>query len=235
MHNSSTPNSEKKPIFIGTMASQWKHKISLNLFLSSLVGLYRNYFQVRRSRFGYIDPSARVRYPILIKGIENVFLHENSHIMGHSLIITTCAKFILMRNSAAAEGLTVVTGNHPSKIGEWFYRIAADDIQTARDIIVEEDVWLGSHVTLLSGTSIGRGSIIGSGAVCRSRVPPYAITAGNPAKIVGFRFLPEEILEHEKGLYCESERIEENILIHNYKTYFLDRANQIRQYLSTSF
>jgi len=209
-----------------------KKIISLNLFLSAINGIYRNYFQVRRSKFGYIHPSARVRFPILIKGIENVYLYENTHILGHSVIITTKAKFIMKKNSATAEGLTVVTGNHPFFVGEFFLKKGGYmDIQEARDVIVEEDVGMYSNVTLLSGITVGRGAVIGSGTVCRKSIPPYAIVVGNPAKIIGFRFSPDEVIEHERILYPENERLSLDILQKNYHKYFISRHNDIKSFL----
>src|SRR6266542_694188 len=119
------------------------HKsVSYNLFLSSINAIYRNYFKTRRYKFGYIDKTARVRFPILIKGIENVYLYENTVILGNSKILATKAKFIMKKNSGASEGLTVVTGNHPYTKGEPFLKKAAADVQIAQDVIVEEDVVL---------------------------------------------------------------------------------------------
>lgn len=206
-------------------------KVSFNLFLSSLNAIYRNYFKTRRSKFGFIDRTSRVRFPILIKGIENVYLYENTHILGHSIILATKAKFVMKKNSAAAEGLTVVTGNHPFIKGETFLTRAAQDIQTAKEVIVEEDVGLYSNVTLLAGIVIGRGAIIGSGSVCRLSVPPYAIVIGNPAKIIGFKLSPEEIIEQEKYLYPENERINFEVLQKNYYKYFISRHSEIKSYL----
>jgi acetyltransferase-like isoleucine patch superfamily enzyme len=157
-----------------------------------------------------------VRFPILIKGIENVYLYENTHILGNSNIITSKAKFIMKKNSASAEGLTVVTGSHPAHVGEFFIEKASIDIQDAKDVIVEEDVWLAANVSLLAGVTVGRGSVIGAGSVCRNNVPPYAIVVGNPAKIVGFKFTPEEVISHEKILYSENERIDIQLLEKNY-------------------
>lgn len=210
-----------------------RKKISYNLFLSALIGIYRNHFNTRRSKFGHIDPTARVRFPISIKGIENVFMYENTLIMGNSLIITTKAKFIIKKNSRASEGLTVVTGNHPIVKGEWFLQRAGDsDIQNAKDVIIEEDVGIGTNATLLNGVIIGRGAIIGSGAIIRNNVPPYAIMAGNPAKVIGFRFSPKAIIEHEKVLYEKEERLDFNLLEKNYQKYFISRINEIKSFLS---
>jgi acetyltransferase-like isoleucine patch superfamily enzyme len=209
-----------------------KNIFRLNLFLSSIICFYRNYFQVRRSKFGYIHESSTIRFPILIKGIENVFLYDHTHILGNSLIISTKAKFIMKKNSASAEGLTIITGSHPSFVGEYFLEKAKNDIQEARDVIIEEDVWLAANVTILPGVIIGRGSIIGAGSVCRSQIPPYAIVIGNPAKVIGFKFTPEEIIKHEIMLYKIDDRIDFETLTFNYNKYFLSKLQSIKSYLN---
>ena len=106
------------------------------------------------------------------------------------------------------------------------------DVQEARDVVVEEDVGMYSNVTLLAGITIGRGAVIGSGTVCRKSVPPYSIVVGNPAKVIGFRFSPEEVIEHEKKLYPENERLPFNLLQKNYQKYFISRHKEIKSFLS---
>ncbi len=196
-----------------------------NSFLSSLVCFYRQYMQVNRSKFGYIHPTAVFRYPILVKGIENVYMHEHTVLQGNTVILSTLAKFIVKKNSGAAEGLTVVTGNHQSFPGKWFMFITDEmkDKKMDRDVVVEEDVWIGAGVTLLAGSIIGRGAEVGSASVVRGKVPPYAIVVGNPAKIVGYRFTPEQIIEHEKALYPEGERIPLKTLEKNYNKFYENR------------
>lgn len=53
---------------------------------------------------------------------------------------------------------------------------------TAQGIVIEDDVWIGSGVTVLDGVTIGRGSIIGAGSVVSTDIPPYSIAVGTPAK-----------------------------------------------------
>jgi maltose O-acetyltransferase len=52
---------------------------------------------------------------------------------------------------------------------------------------IEDDVWIGARAIILPGLTIGRGAIIAAGAVVTKNVPPYAICAGNPARIIKFR------------------------------------------------
>lgn len=55
-------------------------------------------------------------------------------------------------------------------------------------LTIEDDVWIGDSVMILGKCHvIGHGSILGAGAVVAKDVPPYAIVAGNPARIVRFR------------------------------------------------
>jgi len=60
-------------------------------------------------------------------------------------------------------------------------------------VIIGNDVWIGSRAIILSGVKIDDGAVIGAGAVVTNDVPPYAIVAGVPAKVLRFRFTREQI------------------------------------------
>ena len=60
-------------------------------------------------------------------------------------------------------------------------------------IIIGNDVWIGSRVSILEGVEIGDGAIIAAGAVVTKKVPPYAIVGGVPAHIIKYRFTEEKI------------------------------------------
>lgn len=61
------------------------------------------------------------------------------------------------------------------------------------DVTVGNDVWIGYGALIVSGVTLGDGAVIGANAVVTKSVPPYAIVAGNPARIIRYRFLPEDI------------------------------------------
>ena len=56
-----------------------------------------------------------------------------------------------------------------------------------KPVIISDDVWIGSRVTILPGAKIGRGAIIGAGAVVTGTIPDYAIAGGVPAKVIKYR------------------------------------------------
>jgi acetyltransferase-like isoleucine patch superfamily enzyme len=59
--------------------------------------------------------------------------------------------------------------------------------------ILGHDVWVGHGAIVKGGISIGHGSIIGAGAVVTHDVPPYAVVAGVPARLLRYRFEPQII------------------------------------------
>ena len=56
-----------------------------------------------------------------------------------------------------------------------------------KSVVIEDDVWIGSRVTILPGVTVGTGSVIGASSVVTKDIPPYSIACGNPAKIVKLR------------------------------------------------
>ena len=175
---------------------------------------------------GHMGYNSQIHTPSIISrgSLENIFIGNNTTIDWDNTIYANNAKFVFGDYSRAAVGLTVITGNHITKPGE---KMTNEDLM-GQDVIVEEDVWIGTRVTLLAGAHICRGAIIGAGSVIRtSKVPPYSIVMGNPAKIVGFRYTPDEALEHERVFYPKEKRIPEDVLRNNYSKYFIKRIKDI--------
>lgn len=79
--------------------------------------------------------------------------------------------------------------------------------------VIGNDVWIGTGAILLRNLTIGDGAVIAAGAVVTGDVPPYAIVAGVPAKIVKYRFPEERIAELQEIRWWDwpDEKIRENI------------------------
>ena len=59
--------------------------------------------------------------------------------------------------------------------------------------IIGHDVWIGHSAIIKAGVTIGNGAVVGMGSIVTKNVPPYAIVAGNPARLIRFRFDQETI------------------------------------------
>lgn len=185
-------------------------KIKSNPTIRGFISIYREYFGIKKKKFGYFGEKVVIIPPVNIVNPSNVFLYGNNKIE-HCTISASMAKFIMKKGSAAAEGLSVHTGNHMQVIGKFYRTVTNEDKLNSgkvfdKDVVVEEDVWIGCNVTLLSGAHLGRSSVIAAGAVVNSDIPPYCIAGGVPAKPIKFKWTIEQILEHESMLYPEEER-----------------------------
>lgn len=168
----------------------------------------------RRSEYGYMAKDAFLAPDVLLFSKKNLYMYENTSIPGGALILNPRSKFIMKRGSFSSYNLCVCPGNHMPVVGMWKHEVT-DEIKDKidkegkfdRDIIVEEDVWIGINVTLLNGAHIGRGCIVGAGCVISGKWPPYMVIAGNPARIIKPVFSLDDIIRHEEKLYAPENRI----------------------------
>ncbi len=99
------------------------------------------------------------------------------------------------RFCSIALGVSLILGNHrtdlvstyPFKVLSTYWPGAAEapsDHEDRGGIHIGSDVWLGAHSTVVAGVRIGSGAIVAANAVVTREVEPYAIVAGNPARLV---------------------------------------------------
>lgn len=173
------------------------------------------------SKLGSFGEGSYLDFPVNFYGNpRHIHIGEKSTIFGHFKFISVKGNLYVGDNLIAAQGLTIVTDNHVRNVGT-LIRDGSNIERNSRckDVIIEDDVWLGSNVTILPGVTIGRGAFVGAGAVIRKSIPPYSVVIGNPQQIVGFNLSPEEIIEHEKLLYSVDKRLPQDVLIDNYSNY----------------
>ncbi len=148
------------------------------------------------------------------KGLWNLTVGDYTSIPKGAVFYCTEAELKIGNKVIFGPKPTIITGDHRiDVIGSYIMdshdKLPENDVQ----VIIEDDVWTGAHVTILKGVTIGRGSVIAAGAVVNKSCPPYSIIGGIPAKVLKFRFTVDEVLEHEKKLYPESQRYSREELI----------------------
>lgn len=107
--------------------------------------------------------------------------------------------------SIATNVIFILGGNHqinafttyPLK-AQFHLQYATDDAETKGPIIVEDEVWIGSHAIIMSGVTLGKGSIIAAGSLVTKDVLPFSIVGGNPAKFIKFRIADNLIADRIK-------------------------------------
>jgi phosphonate metabolism protein (transferase hexapeptide repeat family) len=75
---------------------------------------------------------------------------------------------------------------------EWFAK------RRARRTTIGHDTWIGHGAQIKPDVVVGNGAVIASGAIVTKDVPPYAIVAGVPARIIRFRQPPEIVARLER-------------------------------------
>ena len=128
----------------------------------------------------------------------------------------TGGKIHIGRYCSIANDVHYFGANHPLECvstSAYFYNkkfgLDVKDV-TRSSLIIANDVWIGYGALITMGCkSIGNGAVIGAGSIVTHDVPPYAIVAGNPAHIIGYRFTVEErkLLEETKCWELSPEEI----------------------------
>lgn len=191
-------------------------RVKNNLFVRNcwiILERIESIFKGKR-QFAKCGDNVTITPPYVFNNPKNIYLGDSIGLGPKAHISTPNAKFVCKGHCAIAEGLTVHTGNHARVIGMYVTDITDDNKPTGydKDVIVEEDVWIGSNVTLLSGVVVGRGTTVAAGAVVAKSMPPYCICGGVPAKFIKFYWTIDQIIEHESRLYIEEERFSRNRL-----------------------
>ncbi len=126
-----------------------------------------------------------------------------------------------------SEGTKIFSHNHSTELE----KTNLDKGCIITPLTIHDNVWIGARAMIMPGVvEIGRGAIVSANTCINKKVPPYAIVMGNPAKIVGFRLTPKEIIDFEKSKYLEEDRIPLDQLEKNYDKYFRSRWKNIKDW-----
>ena len=101
-------------------------------------------------------------------------------------------KLVIGKYCSIARGVTVFVGNNHNVNGISTYPFYRVD-ESKGDVIIGNDVWIGTEALIMSGVCVGNGAVIGARSVVTKEVPAYSMVAGNPARIRKFRFNPDDV------------------------------------------
>ena len=139
------------------------------------------------------------------------FLHRlgKNTVIQHGFRVMTPENVEIGSNCNFGQGV-FITGGGGVRIGDWVglgpdvkiwsvnHRI--DDVtrpwllqgSNKKEVVIEDDVWLAANVFVMPGVTIGRSAVVAASSVVNKSIPAYAIVAGNPGRVVGWRKRPGE-------------------------------------------
>lgn len=174
---------------------KWKNARDKNIvFQKSCVISDDDVFEGNNNIGGRIHKS-RIGYGTYIVG-ENGYIHDckigrfcsiasNCHIgLGdHTLDMVSTSPLFYSAHSLLPENFLAQSIPLPEQtISDTKYKV-----------IIGNDVWMGYNVCVKEGVTIGDGAIIGAKSLVTRDIPPYAVAVGTPAKVIKYRFTPEQI------------------------------------------
>ena len=145
-------------------------KLGQNVRLSSFINLYG------------CEVGDETKIGAFVEIQKNAIVGKRCKISSHTFV---CEGVVIEDNVFIGHGVVFINDSYPRAT------TADGDLQTEADwrverTIVKKGASIGSGATILSRISIGESAIVGAGAVVTKDVPPNAIVAGNPAKVLRF-------------------------------------------------
>lgn len=167
-------------------------------------------------------------YSKIIDGVElygHIEIGKNTTINGQNTDLRASVNKITIGNFCSiARNVTFQEYNHDyTKLTTYMVRTNLEgksfkeDLISKGDITLGHDVWIGTQCVVLSGAKIGTGAVIAANSVVTGEIPPYAIAAGSPAKIIKYRFNEEVISNLLKSEWWNKPHSEIIELFNNFK------------------
>ncbi len=167
-----------------------------------MVLLYRHRFRSYGKGFSF-DPLGSYSY-------ENISIGNDVSLGNRAQIIAARSIIEIGNHVMFGPEVTIRGGDHRiDVIGRFMKDVGNHEKRACDDLGVRvcDDVWIGTRAIILHGVTIGRGSVVAAGAVVTRSVPPYAVVAGVPSRVIKFRWPPEIIIQHEEKLYPINQRL----------------------------
>ncbi len=148
----------------------------------------------------HLSLNGKIVRPKEIEMGSNIFISNGFHISARNLTFGN--------NIMIGPYLVIECDNHVfDKVGVSMFEISNE--RSISSVEIENDVWIGAHVTILPGVTICEGCIVGAGSVVTKSLPPYTIGVGIPCRPIKTRFSDVDMKKHLNLIKTSKYQIEE--------------------------
>lgn len=174
--------------------------MKINKNISKIINFTRNLIRALSYKpwMKHIGSKVLIEKNFICSGAQNVIIGSNTYINHDVEIDSQYAQVTIGNYVLIGPHVYLGTKNYGYKD---FTKPMGKQKYNSGNIIVEDDVWIGTKAIILPGVKIGRGSIIGAGAVVTKNVPAFAIVGGVPAKLIKSRFGKDNINTNIKKIH----------------------------------
>lgn len=127
---------------------------------------------------------SRIGHNVQLVCNNNIFVGSNTYINGGCLIASKNAKIVIGDNCLISYNVHMRTDMHNYKHK---HILIQKQGHQQKDIVIGDDVWIGYGAQVMAGVKIGNGAVIAAGSIVTKDVPDFAVVAGVPSKIIGYR------------------------------------------------
>lgn len=128
------------------------------IFVKGIYTWIRSIFVFKRS-FGLFEKNSSIIPPLIYDHPKNIFIGPRVYIGPRACLSATNARIVFKGHTSVGEDLSIHTGNHARIIGVYHNDIS-EKIKPEgldKEVMIEEDVWIGSRVTILMGRNYWQG------------------------------------------------------------------------------
>jgi acetyltransferase-like isoleucine patch superfamily enzyme len=116
-----------------------------------------------------------------LSNVSGQFLADESSAIGsHANIRAAGGAVYIGKNTLIGQHVSLIASNHQISSEKPHREAAWDESKTG--IFIDENVWIGTHVTVLPGCSIGKNSVVGAGSIVTQSIPANEVWVGVPAR-----------------------------------------------------
>lgn len=174
--------------------------ISAEIFIKRTITYAKEIIRIMGYYYAPTNYDDMISQKINIKINSKSMINYRSFVIGRNTIIngafqSKCGKVFLGQFIAGGYNIRFIAGNHliqlPNLQIALQRKIDGGTRKTYLDkgfIDIGNNVWIGDNTVFLKNVTVGDGAVIGSGSVVTHDVPPFAIVAGVPAKIIKYRY-----------------------------------------------